>query len=123
MNSNDDSILRLAEYGTILIPSDQLAQARGSGNFNPPPRWESSTNRGNAWMNAYPMYVDQQNKQFPKNPTVPEPIDVNDIGLAHFNTPNDMGDVLRKRVYQVGSTGLHSEPPGTPEANSTPRTT
>jgi hypothetical protein len=112
MNSSDDSILTLAQYGTTLIPSSQVAQARGSGNWNPPPYWEQSTDRGNSWMNAYPLYTDQQNKQFPKNPTMPEPIDLHNIGLAHFNTPNDMGDVLRKRVYQVGSTGMHSEPPG-----------
>ena len=112
MNSSDNNILTLAEYGTILTPSKEVAMARGSGNWNPPPFYYQTTDRGNSWMNAYPMYTDQQNKQFPKNPVMPEPIDVHDIGLAHFNTPSDMGDVLRKRVYQVGSTGLHSEPPG-----------
>lgn len=112
MNSNDNSILTLAQYGNVLVPSKELAQARGSGNFNPPPRWEQSTNRGNSWMSAYPLYADEQNKKNPKNPVMPEPIDVNDLSLAHFNTPSDMGDSLRKRVYQVGTTGLHSEPPG-----------
>lgn len=112
MNSGDDKILTLAQYGNILVPSDELAMARGSGNFNPPPRWQQSTDRGNSWMNAYPLYTDQKNKQHPKNPSMPEPIDVNDLSLAHFNTPSDFGDSLRKRVYQVGSTGLHSEPPG-----------
>ncbi len=112
MNSSDDSILTLAQYGTVLVPSKELAMARGSGNFNPPPRWEQSTDRGNSWMNAYPLYTDQENKKNPRNPIMPEPIDVNDLSIAHFNTPSDMGDSLRKRVYQVGSTGLHSEPPG-----------
>jgi len=112
MNSSDDSILTLAEYGTILAPSKEIAMARGSGNWNPPPFYYQTTDRGNSWMNAYPMYTDQQNKQFPKNPTMPEPINLHDIGLAHFNTPSDMGDILRKRVYQVGSTGMHSESPG-----------
>lgn len=110
MNSSDNSILTLAQYGTILKPSNEVAQARGSGNWNPPPFYYQSTDRGNSWMNSYPLYVDQHNKKYPKNPTVPEPIDVNNLNIAHFNTPSDMGDVLRKRVYQVGSTGMHSEP-------------
>lgn len=112
MNSNDNSILTLAQYGTTLVPSKEVAMARGSGNWNPPPFYYQSQDRGNSWMNAYPIYVDQHNKQFPKNPIAPEPIDVNNLSLAHFNTPSDMGDVLRKRIYQVGSTGMHSEPPG-----------
>lgn len=112
MNPSDNSILTLAQYGTVLTPSKEVALARGSGNWNPPPFYYQSTDRGNSWENAYPLYTDQHNKQFPKNPTVPEPIDVHNLDLAHFNTPSDMGDTLRKRVYQVGSTGLHSEPPG-----------
>ncbi len=112
MNSSDNSILTLGQYGTILMPSKEIAASRGSGNWNPPPFYYQSEDRGNSWMNAYPLYTDQHNKQFPKNPTMPEPIDLNNLDLAHFNTPSDMGDVLRKRVYQVGSTGLHSEPTG-----------
>ena len=89
---------------------------RGSGNWNPPPLWEQSTNRGYAYENAFPMYITQQNaKKAPHERGgmfVPEPIDTNELGLADFNTPSDMGDYLRKRVYQVGSTGLHAEAPG-----------
>jgi len=94
------------------MPQDQIAMARGSGNWSAPPRWEQTTNRGNSWMNAYPLYTNQENKKNPRNPIMPEPIDINNLGLAHFNTPSDEGDALRKRVYQVGSTGLHSETPG-----------
>jgi hypothetical protein len=112
MNSSDDSILTLAQYGTTLVPSAELAMIRGSGNWSAPPRWEQSTNRGNSYMNAFSLYTDQEHKKNSKNPTMPEPIDIHDIGLAHFNTPTDLGDSLRKRVYQVGSTGLHSESPG-----------
>ncbi len=103
MNSRDDDILTLGQYGTILAPSNEIAMSRGSGNWNPPPHWQQSTDRGNSWMNAYPMYANKEG-------ITPEPIDVNNLGLAHFNTPSDMGDTLRKRVYQIGSTGLHSEP-------------
>lgn len=112
MNSRDNQILRLSDsYGTILTPSKEVAQARGSGNWNPPPIWQQSTNRGYAYENAYPMYIDSQNKGS-KNKFSPEPIDTNNLGLADFNTPSDMGDMLRKRAYQVGSTGLHSEAQG-----------
>jgi len=116
MNAYDDKILRLTEHGTILTPSDNVALMRGSGNWQIPPLWEQSTNRGYAYQDAYPMYIKQQNAQ--KSPKerggmfVPEPIDINELGLADFNTPSDMGDYLRKRVYQVGSTGLHAEAPG-----------
>jgi hypothetical protein len=111
MNSNDNQILRLAQYGNILVPSKELAMARGSGNFNPPPIWEQSTNRGYAWEDAYPMYIKQSNNNSDsKHIFSPEPIDTDNIGLADFNTPSDMGDVLRKRAYRVGSTSLHSEP-------------
>jgi len=111
MKSSDNQILRLAEYGTILTPSKNLAMARGSGNFDPPPWYYQSTDRGYAYQNAYPMYIDQQNKELkPKIPFSPEPIDANNLGLADFNTPSELGDILRKRAYQVGSTGLHSEP-------------
>lgn len=115
MDPYDDKILTLAQYGTVLVPSKEVAAARGSGNWNPPPVWEQSTNRGNSWMNAYPMYTDSYNKKNPRNPggpISPEPIDVNNLSIANFNTPSDAADVLRKRVYQVGSTGLHSEKPG-----------
>lgn len=110
MDSDDNGILTLGQYGTVLMPSKEIAMIRGSGNWNPPPFYYQSTDRGNSWMNSYPLYTDKHNKQFPNDPNMPEPIDVNGLSLAHFNTPSDMGDVLRKRVYQVGSTGLHSEP-------------
>lgn len=100
-----DSILTPGQYGNILMDPASIAQARGSGNWNPPPFYYQSTNRGNSWKDAYSMYGENSTKHF-----VPEPIDVNNLDLAHFNTPGDMGDALRKRAYQVGSTGLHSEP-------------
>ena len=47
----------LAQYnntnsGSVpLIPSDKLAEIRGSGLFNPAPLYPQSTNRGNAFSN------------------------------------------------------------------------
>ncbi len=104
MNSRDNKIVTLGQYGNILMPTNEIAKARGSGFWNPPPTWEQSTDRGNAFMNAYPLYTNDQKHKFS-----PDPIDVNGLDLAHLNTPSDLGDSLRKRVYQVGTTGLHSE--------------
>ena len=56
-------IPRLAEHGTLLTTGTNVAQQRGSGNWELPGRWEQSTDRGYAWQNAYPMYVDQYNKE------------------------------------------------------------
>jgi hypothetical protein len=96
-----------AEYGNILVPSTSLAKERGSGNYNPPPRYIQSTNRGNAWENAYPIYINKQNEHRPtSNHIFAEPIETKELGLAHFNTPSDLGDTLRRRIYTVGSTGL-----------------
>lgn len=101
LNQNQN-IVTLAQYGNIMIPSKELANIRGSGSFNPPPRWEQSTDRGNAYQNAFAI----------SGQTVPEPVDVNNIGLIHLNTPSGISDDLRKRVYQVGSTGLLEQPVG-----------
>jgi hypothetical protein len=99
MNSNDNSILTFAQYGNILVPSKDLAKQRGSGNFNPPPLWSQSTNRGPAMMNAF-----DKNKQ-----GLPLPVDPSSSNSAFLNDPQEFGDDLRKRAYVVGSTGLHSD--------------
>ncbi len=108
MFSSEDKITTLAQYGNIMVNSNELAKARGTGNWNPPPRAVQSTDRGNSFMNAYPMYVANENKL---NGTMmmPDPIDVNNLGLAHFNTPGDLGDELRHRAFVVGDTGLHPD--------------
>lgn len=109
MNAYDDKILTPAQYGTILVPSKELAVSRGSGNWNPPPLYPQSTNRGNAWENSYPMYTKKINRENNTN-IEPAPIDVNNLGLSFFGTDLDATDTLRKRAYQVGSTGFHAEP-------------
>ncbi len=118
-NVDNPKIPRLAEYGNILTNATEVAKQRGSGNYNPPPRWEQSTDRGYAWENAFPMYVKKTNdttrsENNPKgfSPVAPEAINSDNMSFAHFNTPSQLGDDLRKRAYQVGSTGLHSQPVG-----------
>ncbi len=98
MNSKDNRIITLSQYGNVLMNSKDVGIARGSGNWNPPDRFEQSTNRGNAYMNAYPMFSKDNKQQ-------PEPSDSEVLNSVGYNLSDD----LRKRAYVVGSTGLHSE--------------
>lgn len=110
LNTESDKITTLAQYGNIMVDSKDLARARGTGAFNPPPRFVQSTNRGYAFQDAYPMYVNNENRLLDPSEgrvIMPDPIDINNIGLANFNTPSDFGDALRKRAFVVGDTGLH----------------
>lgn len=95
----NNQIHTYAQYGNILVPSKDLARQRGSGNFNPPPLWSQSTNRGPAAMNSFDM----------SKPGLPLPVDPNASNSAFLNDPQELGDDLRKRAYIVGSTGLHAE--------------
>ena len=104
MSSSDGNILTYAAYGTALVPSNQLALARGSGNWNPSPVKIQSTNRGPEQKNAFPMYLEKQGKK-------PEAMDVWNMGAADY-TIVGQNDLAREQMYTVGSTGLHSENPG-----------
>ena len=106
MNSSDSSILTYAQYGNILVPSKDLALARGSGNWSPLPRWEQSTDRGNVYENEYPMY--NNGVSIKKGKNQPAPIDVDNLSST-YSTPNNLIDQMKKRVYSVGSTGMHPE--------------
>jgi hypothetical protein len=60
----------LAEYGTVLIPSSDLALLRGTGNFNPPPYYNQTMKQpqdsASAMKAAYGPTND--NNQWPKPP-------------------------------------------------------
>ncbi len=93
MDAFNQKIPTYSQYGNTLVPSQQVALLRGSGNFNPPPLWEQSTNRG-------PAYEDAFNKaKIAKSSTIP-------IG---FDDIQEYTDDLRKRAYRVGETGFHPE--------------
>jgi hypothetical protein len=111
-SNNSTKILTLGNYGNVLIPTKDIAAIRGSGKWNPPPRWEQSTNRGNAMIDAYPMYLSGKwpNVGGPGAGPSPASVDDNFYSIT-TNTPSDAGDTLRKSIYQVGSTGLYSQPP------------
>ena len=46
----------LAQYGNSIITGNNLANFRGTGNFNEPPKFEQTTDRGNAYENALNLY-------------------------------------------------------------------
>ncbi len=91
-------MLTLAQYGDVMAPNYQVAEARGSGKWNPPPRWEQSTNRGNVWENAKPG-------------NLPAPLDLHNVDYQDLTT-NTFNDIQRSERYYVGSTGIHAENPG-----------
>jgi hypothetical protein len=114
-------IQTVGQYGNVLLDSSEIAKQRGTGNFNWPPTFMQSTYRGQAMSESYPIYVDQQNNgktstglQKPFLMT-PEAVNVKDLSLAHFNTPDSLSDDLRRRAYSeyvIGSTGLHPDAEG-----------
>jgi len=91
----------IAEYGSILIPANNLAHNRGSGTYNTAPNYELITNRGPAYMGALKMYSDEV-------PDVPEPTSE----VNKWATPYTFNDNNNKRDYVVGSSGFHPEEAG-----------
>ena len=51
-----DEIPQLAQYGNIMVTADNLALQRGSGNFNPPPKFEQTVDRGPSFSQALNYY-------------------------------------------------------------------
>ncbi len=102
----------VAEYGTNLIPSGNLALLRGTGNFNPGPKYEQSKNRGPAYSQALNAYNYQQTQQG-TNPIyqtqVPESRLAESLNYPSVVYPSD---IENQRKYQVGSTSFHSEEVG-----------
>jgi hypothetical protein len=95
----------LAQYGTQLVPASNLALLRGSGNFNPMPNQDSTTNRGHAYnqaLNYYQNFSPQQPGPVQLQPSMTD--------MAHeFSEvyPTDVQDI---RKYRVGTTLFHPEP-------------
>lgn len=62
---DSDSLPLLARYNNTyndsypLINADKLAHIRGSGEFNPAPLYEQTTDRGNAYINSFNMSKDK----------------------------------------------------------------
>jgi hypothetical protein len=82
----------------VLAPIDQVAKARGLGQFNPPPLFEQSTNRGKAYMNAFSL-SGLSNESMP----------VGSEESNYSSEPQSLNDQFRNTEYKVGSTGMHDE--------------
>ena len=95
------SINTPAQYGNVLTDPQVLAYQRGSGNFNSPPLYEQTTNRGNSWNNAANEYVNSKNK--PK---------IAHLSAAPFDTYIAQLDAMNKQPHSVGNTGFHPQKQG-----------
>ena len=91
-----------AAYGNLMLGANDMAFQRGSGNFNPPPLWEQTTDRGPAYSQAANLYIDRADDR-PKLPSLPT------APLADYAA---YLDTLNKLPYSVGNTGMHPEEPG-----------
>lgn len=102
MYSSTDNI-QPAYYGDTLVDPKYLAFVRGSGNYNPPPLYEQTTDRGKAYsnaLNAYERNGGDQNFKY-----LDEKGD-NDQGFKFLDEKKYTVD---PRKYVVGSTGLYTE--------------
>jgi hypothetical protein len=97
----------IAQYGTQLIPSSNLALLRGTGNYNPAPNHESTINRGHAFNQALNYYQNFDNQQ-------PEPIGPvpSTTDMAHEFKAVYPSDVENLRKYEVGTSLIHPEANG-----------
>lgn len=100
-----ETIPRLAQYGNMLVQADNLAQNRGSGNFNPSPNREQTTNRGNSYTFAFHDYGQSQNyddnikyKAYENN--------------SQWDNVQALNDSSNQNPYVVGTSDLHPETPG-----------
>lgn len=57
----------IAQYGNIMIPSDNLAYIRGHGQYNELPNLDQTINRGPAYSNALNVYYNELKKNNPED--------------------------------------------------------
>lgn len=99
-------IPRIAQYGNTLIGATNNAILRGTGNYNPPPNWEQTTNRGQAYDQSLALYgtsdyynVDKMYKADSRN-----------NAESQWETVQSNLDQDNKLPYSVGNSGFHPEP-------------
>lgn len=93
------------QYGNTLLEANHIAKYRGSGDWNPPPLMEQTTDRGNAFSQAYNVYESNDNTKnanisYAKNPTYQVPMD---------NQIDVWNGMVKTEGYSVGNTGLHPQ--------------
>jgi hypothetical protein len=116
MNLPKPDLMRFAEYGNVLVQADNLAKQRGSGQYNPGPKYEQTTNRGPAYSRSLADFANGPN--IPINGSLGQNYYNYDKGLkaanenivkSQFaNIQQDL-DKAKIRPYVVGSTGFHIE--------------
>ncbi len=78
----------LTNYGNTIVSSKYNAQQRGSGNFNPPPNYVQTTDRGNALNNALNYYeTNDTYKYLDQNKYKVDPKKY-DVGVSGLYTQN-----------------------------------
>jgi len=85
-------------YGNTIISAKTNAFLRGSGQYNTPPNYEQTVDRGNAYVNALNVY-ENDNKNVKSDP---ETMPIYEEQLKQWHDKN-------KTSYQVGDTGFHPE--------------
>ncbi len=106
INNNNDTLnksMLLANYGTNLINANELAKIRSTGNFNPAPTYELTTDRGSDYRLAYSMYEN-------KKPEIPNPYS---IPKQEFNNFLQYNELVKPTDinYVVGSSNVFDENP------------
>lgn len=88
----------VADYGNILTSANDLALARGTGNYNPSPWYYQSINRGPAADHSLQYY----------NSTAAPPPDPSTAPSFQYSAI----DRDNTEPYEVGVTQFHPQPPG-----------
>ncbi len=86
-----------AQYGNTIIDANTNAYLRGTGNYNPPPNYDQTVDRGNAYVNALNMY-ERTNPQTSE----PQNMPIYEDQLKDWHNRSS-------KQYEVGTTGLHPE--------------
>jgi len=95
----------ISQYGNTMIDASNKAILRGTGNYNPPPNWEQTTNRGNSYENALALYGTSNEYNVDKMYKAEN----RDKAESQWKTIQSNLDYDNKLKYNVGSSGFHPE--------------
>jgi hypothetical protein len=97
----------VAQYGSNFVPASDLALLRGTGQYNPSPKFEQSTYRGPAYDQALNYFTYTNNLQ---NPTqVPIESLAQSLNYKSVIYPSDIENLRQK---EVGTSFFHPEQNG-----------
>ena len=98
------SIPRYAQYGINMVPAQDLAFQRGTGNFNESPNYDQSTDRGPTYSQALNVYSSGQ--YYNEDQAIRS---ADEYVNKDFGGPFSFNDNTVKQKYVVGTTGIHPE--------------